>query len=174
MSVWSTAICETNGIGIHYTRTGRNSLPVILLHGLTAHGGLLDPLARENWKETMTSLCQTPGGMESRVCLMTGYGYEDQAKDVVGLIQALSLPAPILIGHSMGGMTATVVAGQNPKLLRGLILADPSFLSPQVQREVREVMWLINIGECLHCHWMKSWQRRARDTRSGHPSSLSS
>jgi len=67
-----------------------------------------------------------------------GYGYEDQAKDVVGLIQALSLPSPILIGHSMGGMTATVVAGQNPKLLRGLILADPSFLSPLVQREVRD------------------------------------
>jgi pimeloyl-ACP methyl ester carboxylesterase len=30
------------------------------------------------------------------------------------------------------------VAGLYPKLLRGLILADPSFLGPQVQREVRE------------------------------------
>jgi pimeloyl-ACP methyl ester carboxylesterase len=67
-----------------------------------------------------------------------GYRYEDHAKDVVGLIQALRLPSPILIGHSMGGMTAAVVAGRNPKLLRGLILEDPSFLSPQVQREVRE------------------------------------
>jgi pimeloyl-ACP methyl ester carboxylesterase len=35
-------------------------------------------------------------------------------------------------------MTATVVAGRNPKLLRGLILADPSFLSPKVQSEVRD------------------------------------
>jgi pimeloyl-ACP methyl ester carboxylesterase len=67
-----------------------------------------------------------------------GYRYEDHAKDVVSLIKALRLPAPILIGHSMGGMTATVVAGRNPKLLRGLILADPSFLSPKVQREVRD------------------------------------
>lgn len=67
-----------------------------------------------------------------------GYRYEDHANDVVGLIKALRLPAPILIGHSMGGMTASVVAGCNPKLLRGLILADPSFLSPNLQREVRD------------------------------------
>ncbi len=38
----------------------------------------------------------------------------------------------------MGGMTAAVVASRNPRLLRGLILADPTFLSPKVQREVRD------------------------------------
>ena len=38
----------------------------------------------------------------------------------------------------MGGMTAAVVASRNPKLLHGLILADPTFLSPKVQREVRD------------------------------------
>jgi pimeloyl-ACP methyl ester carboxylesterase len=67
-----------------------------------------------------------------------GYRYEDHAKDVAGLIEALRLPPPILIGYSMGGMVATVVAGHHPKLLRGLILADPSFLSPEAQREVRD------------------------------------
>jgi pimeloyl-ACP methyl ester carboxylesterase len=34
-------------------------------------------------------------------------------------------------------MTAAVVASRNPKLLRCLILADPTFLSPKVQREIR-------------------------------------
>jgi pimeloyl-ACP methyl ester carboxylesterase len=36
----------------------------------------------------------------------------------------------------MGGMTAAVVASQSPKRLRGLILVDPSFLTPERQREV--------------------------------------
>ena len=67
-----------------------------------------------------------------------GYRYEDLANDVVGLIEALRLSPPILIGHSMGGMTAAVVASRNPKLLRCLILADPTFLSPKVQREIRD------------------------------------
>ena len=67
-----------------------------------------------------------------------GYRYEDHANDVVSLIQALGLASPILIGHSMGGMTASVVIARHPTLLRGLILADPSFLSPNVQRDVRD------------------------------------
>jgi pimeloyl-ACP methyl ester carboxylesterase len=38
----------------------------------------------------------------------------------------------------MGGLVAAVVASCNPQILRGLILADPTFLSPKVQREVRD------------------------------------
>jgi pimeloyl-ACP methyl ester carboxylesterase len=38
----------------------------------------------------------------------------------------------------MGGMIAAVVASRNPQLLRCLILADPTFLSPKVQREIRD------------------------------------
>jgi pimeloyl-ACP methyl ester carboxylesterase len=67
-----------------------------------------------------------------------GYRYEDHANDVVGLIEALRLSHPILIGHSMGGLVAAVVASRNPELLRCLILADPTFLSPKVQREIRD------------------------------------
>ena len=67
-----------------------------------------------------------------------GYRYEDHAKDVVGLIAALRLPPAILIGHSMGGLVAAVVASRAPGLVRGLILADPTFLSPEVQHAVRD------------------------------------
>jgi pimeloyl-ACP methyl ester carboxylesterase len=38
----------------------------------------------------------------------------------------------------MGGMTAAVVASQIGSALGGVILADPTFLSPQRQREVYE------------------------------------
>jgi pimeloyl-ACP methyl ester carboxylesterase len=36
----------------------------------------------------------------------------------------------------MGGMTAAVVASQMGELISGVILADPTFLTPQRQREV--------------------------------------
>ncbi len=137
MPAWNIAICETNGIYIHYTRTGRNSLPLILLHGLTANGICWTALARDLEGEYDVIMPDARGHGRSSAP-DDGYRYEDHAKDVVGLIQALRLSSPILIGHSMGGMTATVVAGHNPKLLRGLILEDPSFLSPKVQREVRD------------------------------------
>lgn len=67
-----------------------------------------------------------------------GYCYNNLATDVIGLIDTLSLASPVLLSHSMGGMTAAVVASRNPKRLRGLVLADPTFLIPERQRQVHE------------------------------------
>src|ERR1700722_13823894 len=38
----------------------------------------------------------------------------------------------VLLGPSMGGMTAAVIASQRATALRGVILADPTVLSPSV------------------------------------------
>jgi pimeloyl-ACP methyl ester carboxylesterase len=67
-----------------------------------------------------------------------GYSYDILAADVLNLIEALRLTNPVLLGHSMGGLTAALAASQNPKQLRGLVLVDPTFLTPQRQREVYE------------------------------------
>ncbi|HYA87699.1 MAG TPA: alpha/beta hydrolase [Nitrospirota bacterium] len=137
MTAWSTAVCETNGISIHYTRTGGNKPPLILLHGLTANGVCWTALAQALEGEYDVIMPDARGHGKSSVPDY-GYRYEDHANDVVDLINALRLPPPILIGHSMGGMTAAVVASRNPKLLRCLILADPAFLSPKVQCEIHD------------------------------------
>ena len=137
MAGWSTAICETSGINIHYMRTGGNKPPLILLHGLTANGACWTALAHALEGEYDVIMPDARGHGKSSVPDY-GYRYEDHANDLVGLIEALRLPPPILLGHSMGGMTAAVVASRKPKILRGLILADPTFLSPKVQRQVRD------------------------------------
>ena len=137
MTAWSTATCEANEMQIHYTRTGGNRPPIILLHGLTANGACWTALARELEREYDVIMPDARGHGASSAPSHR-YQYEDHANDVVGMIQALGLSSPILLGHSMGGMTATVVAARNPGLLRGVVLADPSFLSPAVQREVRD------------------------------------
>ena len=137
MSYWDTAVCETNGINIHYTRTGGNKPPLILLHGLMINGLCWTGLAHVLEKEYDVIMPDARGHGNSSVPDF-GYRYEDHANDVAGLINALRLPPPILLGHSMGGMTAAVVASRKPNLLRGLVLADPTFLSPKVQREVHD------------------------------------
>lgn len=137
MTYWNTAVCETNGINIHYTRTGGNKPPLILLHGLMTNGACWANLAHVLEKEYDVIMPDARGHGNSSVPDF-GYRYEDHANDVAGLINALRLPSPILLGHSMGGMTAAVVASRKPNLLRGLVLADPTFLSPKFQREVRD------------------------------------
>ena len=137
MTGWSTGNCETNGINIHYTRTGGSKPPLILLHGLTANGACWTAVAHAIEGDYDVIMPDARGHGKSSVPDY-GYRYEDHANDVVGLIEALRLSPPILIGHSMGGMTAAVVASRNPELLRCLILAEPTFLSPKIQREVRD------------------------------------
>ena len=135
--MWTTAICETNGINIFYTRTGGNKPPLILLHGLMTNGLCWTDLAHALEEDYDVIMPDARGHGKSSVPDY-GYRYEDHANDVAGLINALRLPSPFLLGHSMGGMTAAVVASRKPNLLRGLILADPTFLSPKIQREVRD------------------------------------
>ncbi len=137
MTGWNNSICETNGINIHYARTGEGKPTLVLLHGLAANGACWTGLAHFLEKEYDIILPDARGHGESSVP-DSGYRYEDHANDVIGLINSLRLPPPVLLGHSMGGMTAAVVASRSPKLLRGLILADPTFLSIKVQREIHD------------------------------------
>ncbi len=137
MTNWTSAVCEANGIDIHYLRTGGAKPPVVLLHGLTGSGACWSLLARALEAEFDVVMPDARGHGESSAPL-SGYRYEDYARDVVEFIQELGLMAPVLLGHSMGGMTAAVVASQIGAAIRGVILADPTFLSPQRQREVYE------------------------------------
>ena len=137
MTNWSSSVCEANGIDIHYLRTGGSKPPVVLLHGLTGSGACWSPLARALEAEFDVVMPDARGHGHSSTPL-SGYRYEDHAGDVVGLIQGLELATPVVLGHSMGGMTAAVVASQMGAALRGVILADPTFLSPECQRDVYE------------------------------------
>jgi N-formylmaleamate deformylase len=135
MTSWTSAVCEANGIDIHYLRTGGPKPAVVLLHGLTGSGACWSPLAGALEADFDVVMPDARGHGSSSTPL-EGYRYEDHAGDVVGLIQGLGLAAPVLLGHSMGGMTAAVVASQLEVAMRGVILADPTFLDPQRQRAV--------------------------------------
>ena len=119
MAGWTTGTCKANGIDVHYLRTGGDKPPVVLLHGLMTSGACWTPLARALERDYDVAMPDARGHGNSSAP-DHGYRYDDLATDVVSLIDALGLATPVLLGHSMGGMTAAVVARQNPKQLRGL------------------------------------------------------
>jgi N-formylmaleamate deformylase len=137
MTPWASEFCEANGIRIHTLRTGGAKPPVVLLHGLMGSGACWTPLARalEGEFDVVMPDARGHGGSSTP---HHGYRYGDLADDVMGLIRALGLSRPVLVGHSMGGMTAAVVASRGAGILRGVVLVDPTFLSPERQREVRD------------------------------------
>jgi pimeloyl-ACP methyl ester carboxylesterase len=134
---WTAGVCEANGIDVHHVRTGGARPPLVLLHGLMGSGACWTPLARA-LEDEYDVVMPDERGHGSSSAPPEGYRYADHAADVVGLVRGLGLAPAFLLGHSMGGMTAAVVAHQCPEVVRALVLADPTFLSPERQREVFE------------------------------------
>ncbi|CCB89516.1 alpha/beta fold hydrolase [Simkania negevensis] len=137
MIKWRAGVCKINGINIHYQRTGGHKPPVVLLHGLMTNGTCWTSLARV-LEEDFDVIMPDSRGHGNSSAPKQGYSYDNLATDVLGLIEALEIAPPVLIGHSMGGMTAAVAASQNPEQLRGVVLADPTFLPLKRQVEVYE------------------------------------
>lgn len=60
----------------------------------------------------------------------TGYGISDLAADATALLAQLDLRSYVLVGHSMGGKVAQLLASQQPSGLKGLVLVAPSPATP--------------------------------------------
>ncbi|HWU66792.1 MAG TPA: alpha/beta hydrolase [Methylophilus sp.] len=134
---WTKAVCRANGINIHYLRTGGEKPTLIALHGLTGSGACWSQLARELEPHYDIIMPDARGhGMSSAP--QHGYTYQDHANDVIELIRTLDIKNPYLLGHSMGGMTAAMVASRLGFAISGIILADPTFISPEWQDQVYE------------------------------------
>jgi pimeloyl-ACP methyl ester carboxylesterase len=56
------------------------------------------------------------------------------AADLAGLIQALNLDKPALMGHSMGAATTATLAAHHPNLVSAAILEDPPWFAPDSKR----------------------------------------
>ncbi len=86
MTNWSSVLCQTNQINIHYTRTGGNKPPLILLHGLTGNGACWTPIAQALEHEYDVIMPDARGHGKSSVP-DDGYRYENLAKDEEEVIE---------------------------------------------------------------------------------------
>jgi N-formylmaleamate deformylase len=109
MSNWQEGYAETNGIRIHYHRTGGDKPQLLFAHGVTDSGLCWGRLARALEADYDCILVDARGHGHSDKPT-TGYTADDHAADLAGLIDALALDCPVVIGHSMGGNTATARA----------------------------------------------------------------
>jgi pimeloyl-ACP methyl ester carboxylesterase len=60
-----------------------------------------------------------------------GYSIPDLASDAKHIIESLPLRQCVLVGHSMGGKVAQLLASQRPPELEGLVLVAPAPPTPQ-------------------------------------------
>jgi len=151
MGHFNSAFVKINGISIHYYRSlASNRLttlgdPIIMLHGVTDNGLCWErvSLALQDRFDIIMMDARGHGKTDSPE---DGYGIEDRAADVAGLIDGLGIKKAVLLGHSMGAETATATAAAYPAKVRALILEDPPWPgrfwgSTPEEREERAAAW---------------------------------
>ena len=78
----------------------------------------------------MTWSCSTPAGTACQTPPQPA-APNDMPDDVAGVIEALGLKQPGLIGHSMGAMAAAGTAALFPHLVGYVVLEDPAWRYPE-------------------------------------------
>lgn len=113
------------GAGLNVLDFGGSGPGILLLHGLTGRAA--------NWAESARWLSAYGRvvGYDAR-----GHGYSDKPDgpydrdayvgDAAAVIEAVDLAPALVIGHSMGGLTAWQLAGRRPELVRGVVIGDMS------------------------------------------------
>lgn len=109
--------------------------PIVFLHGmgLTAHTWSMVCLAlRQDYHCHAVDL---RGHGESEWSPVLDYGAEAHARDVAGVVDAVSPDAPVvLVGMSLGGIAALTYAVDHEERLRGLVVVD---IAPPLDTEER-------------------------------------
>jgi len=126
--VWQSGNTKVNGLSLHYTRTGGDKPQVVLAHGFSDDGSCWTPVteALEGDYDVIMVDARGHGRSEGPE---QGYGLDDMAADLAGVITELGVQKPAVLGHSMGGGTAFVLAGTYPELPRAILIEDAGMLN---------------------------------------------
>lgn len=109
---------------VEHASAPRDAATLVMLHGYT--GG------KENWYRLAERLRgrfrllapDLPGWGESERKLDADYGYAAEAGHVAAFLRAVAGGPVVLLGHSMGGGIAALVAARTPALVSHLVLLD--------------------------------------------------
>ena len=121
-----TRTIHVGDVSLACTEAGEGGRPVLLVHGFTADSrevaGSLGSLAGLGWHAVAPDL--RGHGRSDRPTDPDAYSLELMAADVVALADRLGWDRFALVGHSMGGAVAQLVALTQPDRLTGLVLAS--------------------------------------------------
>jgi pimeloyl-ACP methyl ester carboxylesterase len=142
--VWPEGYVEANGIRMHYWRTGDGrKAPVspeggkpalVLCHGFSDNGLCWRPIA-QMLEDDFDIVMVDARGHGLSDAPETGYTTADRADDVAGVVKALGLAKPAILGHSMGASTAAAAAAQYPDLFGKVLLEDPAWFAEGSRRQ---------------------------------------
>lgn len=113
---------RVDGRPVHYRHWPGPGSPVLLVHGFAESSDSWDPMAGLLARTHDVWALDLDGYGYS--AYSGHYGLADQTELVAGLVRALRLDRPVLVGHSLGAAVVGSVALAHPDLVGGVIFAD--------------------------------------------------
>ena len=121
-----------NNLQLHYVEWGEPTNPsLVLVHGFQSNAHTWDTFSRA-MAETYHVLALDQRGHGDTTWAADGaYAPEAFIEDIVGFLDTLHAAPALLVGHSMGGRHAAMVAADYPALVRKVVIVDtPAELPP--------------------------------------------
>ena len=125
---------KVTGIQLNVRDQGRGEPALLFLHYWGGSSRTWD-LVIERLKTDFRCVAYDQRGWGESDKPETGYSMQDLANDAEALIKSLGLTRYVLIGHSMGGKAAQLLASQRPAGLEALILVAPAPPTPIILTE---------------------------------------
>lgn len=113
-----------NGIDMHYLDYDNAGTPLILLHSLSANAQVFNGLYTRGLADYFRIITPDLRGRGRTEQPLFGYTLEQQAKDVIALLDHLGLAKAAVCGHSFGGFLAIYIAANYPERASKLIVLD--------------------------------------------------
>jgi 3-oxoadipate enol-lactonase len=135
----------SNGVRLHVTDQGSGSAALVFLHYWGGSSATWDDVVSALPGQSRVVRPDLRGWGESRELTASladvRYRLGDFADDVMAIIESLGLQNYVLIGHSMGGKIAQLMASRRPRGLAGVVLVAPAPPGPlQLPPEALSVM----------------------------------
>jgi pimeloyl-ACP methyl ester carboxylesterase len=122
-----TAIIERSAAGLCYlTRDGGDGLPVVLLHGIGSNAQSFAPLLQAFDDSSPMLAWDAPGYGCSQPLAIDWPDASDHAAALNRLLADLDISRCILVGHSLGALTAARFALLLPEKVTALFLISPA------------------------------------------------
>lgn len=124
-------VASVGGLRISYLDAGPNGAPVlVLLHALGDQANNWEPVLSQFADQYRVLAPDLRGHGESD--WPGSYAFETYADDVVGFLDAVELDSVTLVGHSMGGVIAYLIAMRQPDRVQRLVVED---VAPPLPRD---------------------------------------
>jgi pimeloyl-ACP methyl ester carboxylesterase len=120
---------ETNGTRIHVTQRGEGDTALVFLHYYGGSSRTWDGVGAA-LSDRYRIVATDHRGWGESAAPAEGYRIADLAADAEGVIDTLKLTRYVLVGHSMGGKVAQLIASRRPRGLAGLVLVASAPPSP--------------------------------------------